>query len=139
MDQYLEEPDGRLTLDEVLKDAPVLGWELTRDQYRLVSEEEARGQCGLPAGLNRVLTFESKSPRVALAAFFDPGTAEMLGMQYEHLMMEGAVMTVPNTFETVPSPGLVQRVIACWVEWFSDLSEAERRWQRAQSDVNELP
>jgi hypothetical protein len=115
-DQYLQRLDRALTLDEVREGVPGLGWKLLRDQYHDVTEEDAEGHRGVKAGLYRVLVFESESGRVALVVFFDPDTTEMRMMEFEHLMMEGVALTVPNVDSTIPSAAVVEQILARWTE-----------------------
>jgi hypothetical protein len=122
-DRYLERLDRSLTLDEVREGTPNLGWRLIRDQYHDVSEEDAKGHHGVQASLYRVLVFESESSRVALVVFFDPDTLEMRMMEFEHLLMEGVTLTVPNVDSTVPSAAVVEQILGRWAEGGVELPE----------------
>lgn len=123
MDRYLERLDKPLTLDEVREGAPDLGWKRIRDQYHDVSEGDAKGHHGVKAGLYRILVFESESGRVALVAFFDPDTSELRMMEFEHLIMEGVDMTIPNVDSAIPSSRVVEQILGRWAEGGIDLPE----------------
>jgi hypothetical protein len=128
-DRYLERLDRALTLDEVREGAPDLGWKLIRDQYHDVSEEDAEGHHSVQASLYRVLVFESESGRVALVVFFDPDTLEMRMMEYEHLLMEGVALTVPNVDSTLPSAAMVEQILGRWAEGGVELPE---NWEESR-------
>ena len=122
-DQFLERLDRSLTLDEVRDGALNLGWKLVRDQFHDVSEEDAKRHHGVQAGLYRVLAFESESGRVALVVFFDPDAEEIRMMEFEHLRMEGVVLTVPNAGSAVPSSKVVEQILGRWAEGGVDLQD----------------
>ena len=123
MDRYLERLDRPLMLDEVRQGATNLGWKLVRDQYHDVGEEDAKKHHGVKAGLYRVLVFESESGRVAVVVFFDPDTAEMRMMEFEHLLMDGVTLTVPNVDSAIPSSRVVEQILGRWAEGGIDLPE----------------
>jgi hypothetical protein len=123
MDRFLERPDRSLTLDEVREGAADFGWKLVRDQYHDVTEGVAKEHPGVEAGFYSVLAFVSESGRVALAVFFDPDAEEIRMMEFEHLRMEGVVLTVPNVDSTVPSSKIVEQILGRWAEGGVDLPE----------------
>jgi hypothetical protein len=123
LDRFMERPDRSLTLDEVREGAADFGWKLVRDQYHDVTEGAAKEHPGVQAGLYRVLAFVSESNRVALAVFFDPDTNEMRMMEFEHLIMDGVVLTVPNVDSTVPSSKVVEQILGRWAEGGIDFPE----------------
>jgi hypothetical protein len=125
MDRYLERLDKPLTLDEVRDGALNLGWKRIRDQYHDVSEGDARGHHGVKSGLYRILVFESESGRVALVAFFDPDTGELRMVEFEHLIMEGVNMTIPNVDSAIPSSRVVEQILGRWAEGGIDLNQEE--------------
>jgi hypothetical protein len=122
-DQFLERLDRSLTLDEVRVGAPNLGWNLVRDQFHDVSEEDAKKHQGVQAGLYRVLAFESESGRVALVAFFDPDANGMRMMEFEHLLMKDVSLTIPDIDSTVPSSKVVEQILGRWAEGGVDLRD----------------
>ena len=123
MDRYLERLDRPLMLDEVREGASDLGWKLLRDEYHDVGKGDAKKHRGVKAGLYRVLVFESDSGRVALVVFFDPDTVEMRMMEFEHLLMDGVALTLPNVDSTIFSCTAVEQILGRWAEGGVDLPE----------------